>query len=154
MDSMTNQAMGEMSAMSKIINELKFNLIPSIKKRTDDDTKDYMCHSCYKLELDGSLSTDIEHQWGNGVIDPSSQSRNSMCNDCFRLELDEPSISLHLLFPHLSCMQCGVDLEKNNDLFSEIRGICNHCFLEEANEGHSCIRCDPTFPVPQEANNE
>ena len=146
--------MGEMSAMSKIINELKFNLIPSIKKRTDDDTKDYMCHSCYKLELDGSLSTDIEHQWGNGVIDPSSQSGNSMCNDCFRLELDEPSTSLHLLFPHLSCMQCGADLEKNSDLFSKIRGICNHCFLEEANEGQSCIRCDPTFPVPQEANNE
>ena len=146
--------MGEMSAMSKIINELKFNLIYSIKKRADDDTKDYMCHSCYKLELDGSLSTDIEHQWGNGVIDPSSQSGNSMCNDCFRLELDEPSISLHLLFPHLSCMQCGADLEKNSDLFSKIRGICNHCFLEEANEGHSCIRCDPTFPVPQEANNE
>jgi len=146
--------MGEMSAMSKIINELKFNLIYSIKKRVDEDTKDYMCNSCYKLELDGSLSTDIEHQWGNGVIDPSSQSGNSMCNDCFRLELDEPSISLHLLFPHLSCMQCGADLEKNSDLFSKIRGICNHCFLEEANEDHSCIRCDPTFQVPQEANNE
>ena len=139
--------------MNKIISELNFNFIPSIKKRVEDDTKDYMCYSCYKMELDGNLSTDIEYQWGNGVIDPSSQSGNSMCNDCFRLELDEPSISLHLLFPHLSCMQCGADLEKNSDLFSQIRGICNHCFLEEANEGHSCIRCDPAFPVTQEANN-
>jgi len=139
--------------MNKIINELRFNLIPSIKI-VDDDTKDYMCHSCYKMELEGDVSTDIEHQWGNGVIDPSSQSGSITCNDCFRLELDEPIFSLHLLSPHLSCTQCGQDLEKNNDLFNVIRGICNHCFLEVANPDHSCIRCDPTFPVPQEAKNE
>ena len=154
LDSMTNQAMGEIIVMNNILNELRFNLIPSIKKRPDDDTKDYMCYSCYKMELDGNLSTDIEYQWGNGVIDPSSQSGNNMCDDCFRLELDESIFSLHLLYPHLSCTQCGIDLEKNNNLFSEIRGICNHCFLEAANPNHSCIRCDPTFPVPQEAKNE
>ena len=140
--------------MNKIINELRFNLIPSVKKIVDDDTKDYMCHSCYKMELEGDVSTDIEHQWGNGVIDPSSQSGSITCNDCFRLELDEPIFSLHLLNPHLSCTQCGQDLEKNNDLFNVIRGICNHCFLEVANPDHSCIRCDPAFPVPQEAKNE
>ena len=140
--------------MNKIISELNFNFIPSIKKRVEDDTKDFICHSCFKRELDGEISKDIGHQWGNGVIDPSSQSGSITCNDCFRLELDEPIFSLHLLSPHLSCTQCGQDLEKNNDLFNVIRGICNHCFLEEANEDHSCIRCDPTFQVPQEANNE
>ena len=61
------------------LGELNFNLIPSIKKRVDDDTKDYMCHSCYKMELDGEISKDIGHQWGNGVIDPSSQLEDSMC---------------------------------------------------------------------------
>ncbi len=138
--------------MNKFINELNFNFIPSIKKRADDDTKDYMCHSCFKRELDGEISKDIGHQWGNGVIDPSSQLEDSMCNECFKLELDEPNLSLHLLYPHLSCTQCGLDLEKNNDLFSAIRGICNHCYLEVANTDHSCIRCDPTFPVSKEAN--
>ena len=131
--------------MNKIINELNFNSIPSIKKSADDG----MCHSCYKMELDGNLSTDIENQWGNGVIDPSSQ-LESMCNDCFKLELDGPNFSLDGI-SRLSCTQCGLGLEKNNDLFSAIRGICNHCFLVAANQDHSCIRCDPTFPVSQEA---
>ena len=133
--------------MNKIINKLNCNWIPSIRKRLDDDTKDYMCYSCYKMAIDMDLSTDIGHQWGNGVIDPSSQSEDSMCDDCFKLELDEPNLSLHLLYPNLSCTQCGLGLEKNNDLFSPIRGICNHCYLEVANRSHSCIRCDPTFPI-------
>jgi hypothetical protein len=83
------------------LGELNFNLIPSIKKRADDDTKDYICYSCYKMAIDMDLSTDIGHQWGNGVIDPSSQSEDSMCDDCFKLELDEPNLSLHLLYPNL-----------------------------------------------------
>ena len=83
--------------MNKIVNELRFNLIPSVKKIVDDDDKDYMCHSCYKMELGGDVSTNIEHQWGNGVIDPSSQSGNNMWDDCFRLEIDEASFSLSLL---------------------------------------------------------
>jgi len=41
--------------MNKIISELNFNFIPSIKKRVEDDTKDYMCYSCYKMELDGKF---------------------------------------------------------------------------------------------------
>ena len=137
--------------MNKIISELNFNFIPSIKKRVEDDTKDYMCYSCYKMELDGEISKDIGHQWGNGVIDPSSQLEDSMCNDCFKLELDEPSFSLDGI-SRLSCMQCGLDLEKNNDLLSAIKGVCNHCYLKVANRSHSCIRCDPTFPVTEEAN--
>ena len=137
--------------MNKIISELNFNFIPSIKKRVEDDTKDYMCYSCYKMELDGEISKDIGHQWGNGVIDPSSQLEDSMCNDCFKLELDELSFSLDGI-SRLSCMQCGLDLEKNNDLLSAIKGVCNHCYLKVANRSHSCIRCDPTFPVTEEAN--
>ena len=128
------------------LGELNFNLIPSIKKRTDDDTKDYICYSCYKMELDGEISKDIGQQWGNGVIDPSSQLEDTFCNDCFKLELDEPNFSLDGI-SRLSCTQCGLGLEKNNDLFSPIRGICNHCYLEVANRSHSCIRCDPTFPI-------
>ena len=132
--------------MNKIISELNFNFIPSIKKRVEDDTKDYMCYSCYKMELDGEISKDIGHQWGNGVIDPSSQLKDTFCNDCFKLELDESSFSLDGI-SRLSCMQCGLDLEKNNDLLSAIKGVCNHCYLKVANRSHSCIRCDPTFPV-------
>ena len=132
--------------MNKIISELNFNFIPSIKKRVEDDTKDYMCHSCFKKELDGEISKDIGHQWGNGVIDPSSQLKDTFCNDCFKLELDESSFSLDGI-SRLSCTQCGLGLEKNNDLFSPIKGICNHCYLEVANRSHSCIHCDPTFPI-------
>lgn len=132
--------------MNKIISELNFNFIPSIKKRVEDDTKDYMCYSCYKMELDGEISKDIGHQWGNGVIDPSSQLKDTFCNDCFKLELDESSFSLDGI-SRLSCTQCGLGLEKNNDLFSPIKGICNHCYLEVANRNHSCIHCDPTFPI-------
>ena len=128
------------------LGELNFNLIPSIKKRADDDTKDYICYSCYKMELDGEISKDIGQQWGNGVIDPSSQLEDTFCNDCFKLELDEPNFSLDGI-SRLSCTQCGLGLEKNNDLFSPIRGICNHCYLEVANRSHSCIHCDPTFPI-------
>ena len=132
--------------MNKIINKLNCNWIPSIRKSLDDDTKDYMCHSCYKMELDGEILKDIGQQWGNGVIDPSSQLEDSMCDDCFKLELDEPSFSLDGI-SRLSCTQCGLCLEKNNDLFSPIKGICNHCYLEVANRSHSCIHCDPTFPI-------
>ena len=128
------------------LGELNFNLIPSIKKRVDDDTKDYICYSCFKKELDGEISKDIGHQWGNGVIDPSSQLKDTFCNDCFKLELDESSFSLDGI-SRLSCTQCGLGLEKNNDLFSPIKGICNHCYLEVANRNHSCIHCDPTFPI-------
>ena len=117
--------------MNKIISELNFNFIPSIKKRVEDDTKDFICHSCFKKELDGEILKDTALMWGNGVIDPSSQ-LESMCNDCFKLELDEPNFSRHLLSPYLYCTQCGLDLEKDNKLFSAIRGICNHCYLKEA----------------------
>ena len=132
--------------MNKIISELNFNFIPSIKKRVEDDTKDFICHSCFKKELDGEILKDTALMWGNGVIDPSSQLEDSMCNDCFKLELDEPSFSLDGI-SRLSCTQCGLCLEKNNDLFSPIKGICNHCYLEVANRSHSCIHCDPTFPI-------
>jgi len=117
--------------MNKIINKLNCNWIPSIRKSLDDDTKDYMCNSCYRMELDGEILKDTALMWGNGVIDPSSQ-LESMCNDCFKLELDEPNFSRHLLSPYLYCTQCGLGLEKDNKLFSAIRGICNHCYLKEA----------------------
>ena len=104
-----------------------------------------------KLSLDGENPKDVGHQWSNGVIDPSSQLEDSMCDECFKLQLDEPSFSLDGI-SRLSCTQCGLCLEKNNDLFSPIKGICNHCYLEVANRSHSCIRCDPTFPVTKEAN--
>ena len=74
--------------MNKIISELNFNFIPSIKKRVEDNTKDFICHSCFNKELDGEILKDTALMWGNGVIDPSSQLENSMCNDCFKLELD------------------------------------------------------------------
>jgi hypothetical protein len=132
--------------MNKIISELNFNFIPSIKKRVEDDTKDFICHSCFKKELDGEILKDTALMWGNGVIDPSSQLEDSMCDECFKLQLDEPSFSLDGI-SRLSCTQCGLCLEKNNDLFSPIKGICNHCYLEVANRSHSCIHCDPTFPI-------
>ena len=132
--------------MNKIISELNFNFIPSIKKRVEDDTKDFICHSCFKKELDGEILKDTALMWGNGVIDPSSQLEDSMCDECFKLQLDEPSFSLDGI-SRLSCTQCGLCLEKNNDLFSPIKGICNHCYLEVANRNHSCIHCDPTFPI-------
>jgi hypothetical protein len=140
--------------MNKITIEPNFNLKPSFKKRANYDNRDYMCNECFKMDLDGELSTDIAHQWGIGVIDPSSvQSETNICNECFKLELDESNF-LQDIISLLSCMQCGLSLEKNTDLFSKIPGICNHCYLAVANTKHSCIRCDPTFPSPQEAKND
>ena len=172
--------------MNKIINKLNCNWIPSIRKRLDDDTKDYMCYSCFKKELDGEILKDTALMWGNGVIDPSSQLENSMCNDCFKMELDgespkhighqwgigvidpssvqsktnmcnecfklelDESNFLQDVVSLLSCIQCGFSLEKNTELFSKIPRICNHCYLTVANIKHSCIRCDPTFPMPQD----
>ena len=136
--------------MNKITIEPNFNFIPSFKKRASYDNRNYICNECFKLELDGELSTDIARQWGIGVIDPSSvQSETNMCNECFKLELDESNF-LQDIVSLLSCMQCGLSLEKNTDLFSKIPGICNHCYLVVANTKHSCIRCDPTFPMPQD----
>ena len=54
--------------MNKIISELNFNFIPSIKKRVEDDTKDFICHSCFKKELDGEILKDTDFdvgQWCN-----------------------------------------------------------------------------------------
>jgi hypothetical protein len=137
--------------MNKSIHESNFNWIANTKKTVESDTHDYMCNTCFKLKLEMDIFTDTGHQWSNGVIDPSSvQSGINMCNTCFKLELDEHSFSLDGT-SSLSCKQCGLCLEKNNELFSAIQGICNHCYLEVANTEHSCIRCDPTFPIPLEA---
>ena len=38
--------------------------------------------------------------------------------------------------------------------FDQNEKVCNHCFLVVANKDHSCIRCDPSFPIPQEARDE
>jgi len=90
------------------------------------------------MELDGRSLNDLGLQWGFGVVDPTSQTSN--------IALAKTS--------ELSCMQCGIRVERENNLFSSIKGVCNHCFLVVANKDHSCIRCDPSFPIPQEARDE
>ena len=104
------------------------------------------------MELDGRSLNDLGLQWGFGVTDPTSQTSN-MCNECFKLELDENNLALAKT-SELSCMQCGIRVESENNLLSSIKGVCNHCFLVVANKDHSCIRCDPSFPIPQEARDE
>ena len=136
--------------MNKITGRQNLNQKLSFKKDVDVEIRDNLCNSCFRMELDGFSSTDIGIQWGFGTVDPTSQSSN-MCNECFKMELDEPNFSLCGV-SNVSCMQCGVCIEKNNDLFSAINGICNHCFLAVANPDHSCIRCDPTFSVNMETN--
>ena len=129
---------------------IHFNLKPSFKKITSDENRDYMCDECFKREHDGEPSTDLGHQWGMGLIDPSSvHSKINMCNGCFKLEHDESNF-LQGVVSLQSCTQCGLPLEKNTELLCEIPGICNHCYLAVANTKHSCIRCDPTFPMPQD----
>ena len=124
----------------------------NFKKDTVVEAQDYLCDSCFRMELDGRSLNDLGLQWGFGVTDPTSQTSN-MCNECFKLELDENNFSLGKT-SELSCMQCGSQIEKSNNLLSSIKGVCNHCFLVVANKDHSCIRCDPSFPIPQEARNE
>jgi hypothetical protein len=136
--------------MNKITGRQNLNQKLSFKKDVDVEIRDNLCNSCFRMELDGFTSTDSGIQWGFGTVDPTSQSSN-MCNECFKMELDEPNFSLCGV-SNVSCMQCGVCIEKNNDLFSAINGICNHCFLAVANPDHSCIRCDPTFSVNMETN--
>ena len=124
----------------------------NFKKDTVVETQDYLCDSCFRMELEGRSLNDLGLQWGFGVTDPTSQTSN-MCNECFKLELDENNLSLDKT-SELSCMQCGIRVERQNNLLSSIKGVCNHCFLVVANKDHSCIRCDPSFPIPQEARDE
>ena len=124
----------------------------NFKKDTVVETQDYLCDSCFRMELEGRSLNDLGLQWGFGVTDPTSQTSN-MCNECFKLELDENNFSLAKT-SELSCMQCGIRVERQNNLLSSIKGVCNHCFLVVANKDHSCIRCDPSFPIPQEARDE
>ena len=124
----------------------------NFKKDAVVETQDYLCDSCFRMELEGRSLNDLGLQWGFGVTDPTSQTSN-MCNECFKLELDENNLSLDKT-SELSCMQCGIRVESENNLLSSIKGVCNHCFLVVANKDHSCIRCDPSFPIPQEARNE
>ena len=123
----------------------------NFKKDADVDVRDNLCDSCFKTESDRISSTDLGLQWGHGVVDPTSLT-SSMCNECFKMDLDEPDF-WQVGISELSCMQCGTDIEKNCDLMSAIKGVCNHCFLVVANKDHRCIRCDPTFPIPEEAKN-
>ena len=136
--------------MNKITGRQNLNQKLSFRKDADVEIRDNLCNSCFRMELDGFSSTDSGIQWGFGAVDPTSQS-SSICNECFKMELDEPNFSPDSI-SNISCMQCGVCIEKNNDLFSAINGICNHCFLAVANPDHSCIRCDPTFSVNMERN--
>ena len=124
----------------------------NFKKDTVVEAQDYLCDSCFRIELDDRSLNDLGLQWGFGVTDPTSQTSN-MCNECFKLELDENNLAL-VKTSELSCMQCGIRVERENNLLSSIKGVCNHCFLVVANKDHSCIRCDPSFPIPQEARNE
>ena len=124
----------------------------NFKKDTVVEAQDYLCDSCFRIELDDRSLNDLGLQWGFGVTDPTSQASN-MCNECFKLELDENNLALAKT-SELSCMQCGIRVERQNNLLSSIKGVCNHCFLVVANKDHSCIRCDPSFPIPQEARDE
>ena len=124
----------------------------NFKKDTVVEAQDHLCDSCFRMELDGRSLNDLGLQWGFGVTDPTSQTSN-MCNECFKLELDENNLSLDKT-SELSCMQCGIRVESENNLLSSIKGVCNHCFLVVANKDHSCIRCDPSFPIPQETRDE
>ena len=110
----------------------------NFKKDTVVETQDHLCDSCFRMELDGRSLNDLGLQWGFGVVDPTSQTSN--------IALAKTS--------ELSCMQCGIRVESENNLLSSIKGVCNHCFLVVANKDHSCIRCDPSFPIPQEARDE
>ena len=110
----------------------------NFKKDTVVETQDHLCDSCFRMELDGRSLNDLGLQWGFGVVDPTSQTSN--------IALAKTS--------ELSCMQCGIRVERQNNLLSSIKGVCNHCFLVVANKDHSCIRCDPSFPIPQEARDE
>ena len=136
--------MNKIACWSNMYRKLNF------KKDADVETRYNLCNSCFRMELDGFSSTDIGIQWGFGAVDPTSQS-SSICNECFKIELDEHNF-LPYAMSYISCMQCGICIEKNNDLLSAIKGICNHCFLAVANPDHSCIRCDPTFSVNMETN--
>ena len=124
----------------------------NFKKDTVVESQDHLCDSCFRMELDGRSLNDLGLQWGFGVVDTTSQTSN-MCNECFKLELDENNFSLAKT-SELSCMQCGIRVERENNLLSSIKGVCNQCFLVVANKDHSCIRCDPSFPIPQEARDE
>ena len=65
----------------------------NFKKDSVVETQDYLCDSCFRMELDGRSLNDLGLQWGFGVVDPTSQTSN-MCNECFKLELDEYNFSL------------------------------------------------------------
>ena len=79
---------------------------------------------------------------------------DSMCIDCFKTEIGE---QLHFSIAgesHILCASCELSLEKGINLFSKLESVCNHCYLKRANldKDHSCIHCDPTFPIPKDSS--
>jgi hypothetical protein len=82
----------------------------------------------------------------------NSDELDNLCIDCFKIQIDEePDFSMAGEL-HYPCTSCGLYLEKGVDLFSKLDGICNHCYLRKSNlnKDHSCISCDPSFPIPQD----
>ena len=72
-----------------------------------------------------------------------------MCIDCFKIEIGEEIYFSPIGESNTLCTSCGLYMEKGDDLFSTLNGVCNHCYLRKMNldKTHSCIHCDPTFKV-------
>ena len=72
---------------------------------------------------------------------------DSMCIECFSDQTEQDSVFSKHYPLQKACTKCGLYVEGNNELYSKLPGICNHCYLRitKQDANHSCKHCDPNF---------
>jgi len=77
---------------------------------------------------------------------------SGMCIDCFMEAIGEKSPFSRVNEYKPICIKCVGYMEENEELFSTMEKVCNHCYMRitGTDKNHSCIHCDPSFPMPQD----
>ena len=79
-----------------------------------------------------------------------------MCLDCFMEAIGEKPAFYRVNEYKPVCIKCMGYMEENEELKSTMDKVCNHCFMRitGTDKNHSCIHCDPSFPMPQDSLHE
>ena len=77
----------------------------------------------------------------------NSDMLDSMCIECFSDQTQQDTVFSKHYPLQKACTKCGLYVEGNNELYSKLPGICNHCYLRitKQDANHSCMHCDPNF---------
>ena len=74
-----------------------------------------------------------------------------MCLECFMEAIGEKPVFYRVNEYKPICIKCVGYMEENEELFSTMEKVCNHCFMRitGTDKNHSCIKCDPLFTMPK-----